>query len=78
MSAETIVRHTCDQCNKQVDETRSKWLPCGGSNNWSAWEIKKRGTASHMYGADDIKEFCSYDCAILWMKKAKEWEKLTA
>lgn len=79
MSAETIVRHTCDWCDKQVDETKTNWLPCGGINSWSAWEIKKRGNASHMYGTVDAsKEFCSHDCAIAWMKRQKEWEELTS
>lgn len=71
MSVETIIRHTCDQCGKQQDETRSNFLPCGGSDSWSSWEIKKNGTASHMYGANDNKEFCCFDCAIDWMQRLK-------
>jgi len=77
MSAETIVRHTCDQCGGQADETKTDWLPCGGSDKWSSWEIKQRGTASHMYGVvDGTKEFCCFDCAIAFMNMRKEWDRL--
>ena len=78
MSVETIIRHTCDQCGKQADETKQKFLPCGGSDKWSSWEIKQKGTASYFYGVvDGTKEFCSFDCAITWMNGQKEWERLT-
>lgn len=78
MSAETIIRHTCDQCGKQALETKTEWLPCGGSNRWSSWEIKQGGTASQFYGVlDGIKEFYCFDCAIAYMDGQKEWERLT-
>lgn len=78
MSAQTIIRHTCDECGKQKDEMQTNWLPCGGSQGWSGWNIKQEGTASHMYGTEGAsKEFCSYKCAIEWMQKKMEWERLT-
>lgn len=78
MSAETIIRHTCDQCGKTQDEKQTSWLPCGVAGNWSGWSIKKEGTASHFYGTVGAsKEFCSHDCAIEFLTKEKEWQQLT-
>lgn len=73
MSRQTIIRHTCDSCGKTQDETQTNWLNCGGSNNWSGWEIKQKGTASAFYGVEGgTVEFCSYECAIKWMKEKKK------
>ena len=66
---ETIFRHTCDQCGKVQEETQTSWLNCGGPKNWCLFDITLKGTASFMYGTNTQKEFCSYACAIKWMKK---------
>lgn len=73
MATETIYRHTCDWCKKQQDESaQSGFLPCGGKDNWSAFNIEMAGTASSQYAASGRLEFCSYDCAINWMQKQIE------
>lgn len=75
MSAKTIRRHECDNCKIQYDEIEGEgFIPCGGPDNWSAWEkikqpIRQEGTASYFYGASSGPEFCSYKCAIEWMHK---------
>lgn len=67
---EKITRYRCDNCNKVYSESKEKpFLPCGGPDNWVAFSITMKGTASKSYGSMSEKLFCCYHCAIESMQK---------
>lgn len=58
---ETIIKHTCDGCKKEITESKGDMF---SNSDW----LKVTKHSSWFYGIHHLEEhhFCSYHCLSLW------------